>query len=190
MGQGPVQPIRRFRKEQGTGAEMRPAIIYGTVTGQAPVSHWPMSQVTVPEVFAKGHSPQFPSRFLSGEYSAKAKAMDDRVDGLSAKKKNNPKDENDYLSLVREKYSTVKIAANPAKYIDDGHAKPAGHLFHVAHDGKVKDQSAAKMNYPKNRVKKNCHATHFIFPLMGVQTTVLSETCELPLTWAPLENTQ
>ena len=113
--------------------------------------------------------------------------MDDRVDGLSAKKKNNRTDENDYLSLVREKYSTVKIAANPAKYIDDGHAKPAGHLFHVAHDGKVKDQSAAKMNYPKNRVKKNCHATHFIFLLMGVQTTVLSETCELPLTWAPLE---
>ena len=149
-----------------------------------------MSQVTVPEVFANGHSPQFPSRFLSGEYSAKAKAMDDRVDGLSAKKKSNPKDENDYLSLVREKYSTVKIAANPAKYIDDGHAKPAGHLFHVAHDGNVKDQSAAKMNYPKNRVKKNCHATHFIFLLMGVQTTVLSETCELPLTWAPLENTQ
>ena len=65
------------------------------------------------------------------------------------KRKNNPTDENDYLSLVREKYSTVKIAANPAKYIDDGHAKPAGHPLHVAHDGKVKDQSAAKMNYPK-----------------------------------------
>ena len=125
--------------------------------------------------------------------------MDDRVDELSAKKKNNPKDENYYLSLVREKYSTVKIAANPAKYIDDGHAKPTGHLFHVAHDGKVKDQSAAKMNYPKTkeriivaqiRVKKNCYATYFFFPLMGVQTTVLSETCELSLTWSPLENTQ
>ena len=70
---------------------MRPAIVYGIVTEQAPVSYWPMSQVTVPEVFAKGHSPQFPSRFLSGEYSAKAKAMDDRVDQLSAKKKKKSK---------------------------------------------------------------------------------------------------
>ena len=132
-----MQPIRHFRNEKGTGA--------------APLSYWPMSQVTVPEVFAKGHSPQFPSRFLSGEYSAKQKRWMIELTHKAQKRKTIQRDENDYLSLVREKYSTVKIAANPAKYIDDTHAKPAGHPLHVAHDGKVKDQSAAKMNYPKTK---------------------------------------
>ena len=34
--------IRRFRNaEKGTGAEMRPIIVFGIVTGDAPVSYWP-----------------------------------------------------------------------------------------------------------------------------------------------------
>ena len=43
---------------------MRPAIVSGIVTGDAPVSYWPifpLSLVTVPEVFAKINSDQFPS---------------------------------------------------------------------------------------------------------------------------------
>lgn len=45
---------------------MCPAIISGIVTGDAPVSYWPivfLSLVAVPEVFAKLNSAQFPSRF-------------------------------------------------------------------------------------------------------------------------------
>ena len=46
---------------------MRPAIVPGIVTGDAPLSYWlnffPLSLVTVPEVFAKVNSTQFPSRF-------------------------------------------------------------------------------------------------------------------------------
>ena len=34
--------IRHFRNEKGTGAEMRPAIASGIVTGHAPVSYWPI----------------------------------------------------------------------------------------------------------------------------------------------------
>ena len=48
----------------GTGAEMRYAIVSGIVTGDAPVSYWPLffslSLVTVPEVFAEVSSVQFP----------------------------------------------------------------------------------------------------------------------------------
>ena len=53
--------IYHFRNEKG--AEMRPAIVSGIVTGDAPVSYWPIflpSLVTVPEVFAKVNSTQFP----------------------------------------------------------------------------------------------------------------------------------
>ena len=58
-------PIFHFRSEKGTGAEMYPAIDSGIVTGDASVSYWPIfsqSLETVPEVFAKVHSSQFPSR--------------------------------------------------------------------------------------------------------------------------------
>ena len=44
---------------------MYPAIDSGIVTGDASVSYWPIfsqSLETVPEVFAKVHSSQFPSR--------------------------------------------------------------------------------------------------------------------------------
>ena len=54
-----------------TGAEVRPAVVSGIVTGDASVSYWPsflpLSPVTVPDVFAKVYSAQFSSRFLSGE---------------------------------------------------------------------------------------------------------------------------
>ena len=56
-------PIRHFRNEKVTGAEMLPAIILSTVTGDALVSYWPiffLSLVTIPEVFAKVNSAQFP----------------------------------------------------------------------------------------------------------------------------------
>ena len=52
--------------EKGTGTEMRPAIVSGIVIGDALISYWliffPLSQITVPEVFAKVNSAQFPSR--------------------------------------------------------------------------------------------------------------------------------
>ena len=41
---------------------MSPAIVSGIVTGDAPVSYWPiffLSLVTVPEVFARVNSAQF-----------------------------------------------------------------------------------------------------------------------------------
>ena len=44
---------------------MRHAIVSGIVTGEAPLSYWPISPlalVTVPEVFAKVNSTQFPTR--------------------------------------------------------------------------------------------------------------------------------
>ena len=45
---------------------MCPAIVCGIVTGDAPVSYWsifsPSLVITVPEVFAKVYSDQFPSR--------------------------------------------------------------------------------------------------------------------------------
>ena len=49
--------------------EMRLALVSGMVTGEAPVSFWPifsLSLVTVPEGFAKVKSAQFSSR-IQGE---------------------------------------------------------------------------------------------------------------------------
>ena len=51
---------------KGTGAKMRPAIVFGIVTGDVPVSYWPIFSlflITVPEVFANVKSVQFPSHF-------------------------------------------------------------------------------------------------------------------------------
>ena len=60
------------RNGVGTGAEVRPAIVSGIVTGDVPVSYWPiffcLSPVTVPEVFAEVNSVQSPSRFHTGEW--------------------------------------------------------------------------------------------------------------------------
>ena len=56
-------PIRHFRNEKVTGAEMLPAIILSIVTRDSLVSYWPiffLSLVTVPKVFAKVNSAQFP----------------------------------------------------------------------------------------------------------------------------------
>ena len=50
---------------------MRPAIVFGIVTGNAPVSYWlffSLSLVTIPEVFAKVNATQVPSCFFSGEF--------------------------------------------------------------------------------------------------------------------------
>ena len=59
-------PIGRFRiGEKGAGAEMRPAIVSGIVMGIFSV--FPLSQVTVPEVFGNVNSAQFSSRLLSVE---------------------------------------------------------------------------------------------------------------------------
>ena len=56
--------ILQFRNEKGTGT---PELFLGWFLGKAPVSYWPifffLSPVTVPEVFAKVNSVQFPSRF-------------------------------------------------------------------------------------------------------------------------------
>ena len=50
---------------------MRPAIASWIVTGDAPVSYWPMffplSLITAPDVFAKVDWVQFPSRFYRGK---------------------------------------------------------------------------------------------------------------------------
>ena len=56
------QAIAHFRNEKGTGAYMRPAIVSGSVTGDTPVSYWPVLEI-VPELFAKVNSAQFPSLF-------------------------------------------------------------------------------------------------------------------------------
>ena len=63
-----VDIIRLVRKENGTGADMRPATVSGIITDDAPVSaigrFFPRPYiVTFPEVFAKVNSAQFPSRF-------------------------------------------------------------------------------------------------------------------------------
>ena len=52
-----------FEHGKGTGDEMCPASVYGIVIRDAPVSYWPIFSrflVTVPEVFVKVHSVQFP----------------------------------------------------------------------------------------------------------------------------------
>ena len=59
--------IRHVRIEKENGAEMRPAMVPGIVTGDAPVSYWPiffLSLVTDPEVIARVNSAQFPSEWL------------------------------------------------------------------------------------------------------------------------------
>ena len=59
--------IRHVRIEKGTGAEMRPAMVPGIVTKDAPVSYWPiffLSLVTDPEGIARVNSAQFPSEWL------------------------------------------------------------------------------------------------------------------------------
>ena len=53
-------------KREGTGAEMRPAVVSGILTADAQVSYWPISFLTLetdPEVFAKVNSVQLPSGF-------------------------------------------------------------------------------------------------------------------------------
>ena len=53
---------RHFVNEKGTGGEICPAVVSGIVTGNAPVSYWPIFSpflVTVPKVFAKSNSAQF-----------------------------------------------------------------------------------------------------------------------------------
>ena len=64
--------IRHIKHEKGTETEMRLAIVSGIIFGDETVSYWPifsLSLVTVPKVFAKVNSVQFPSRFLSGEFA-------------------------------------------------------------------------------------------------------------------------
>ena len=54
-----------FRNEKGGEAEMCLAMVSGIAIEEAPVSYWPISPlalVTVPEVFAKVNSTQFPTR--------------------------------------------------------------------------------------------------------------------------------
>ena len=52
-----VDHIRYLRNEKGTGAEMRPAICSGIVTGDALVSYWPPE--TFPEVLRELNSGHF-----------------------------------------------------------------------------------------------------------------------------------
>ena len=67
------QAIHHFTiNEKGTGVEMCPAIVSGIVTRDATVSYWlifSLPLVTIPEVFAKVNSPQFPSHFYNGDYT-------------------------------------------------------------------------------------------------------------------------
>ena len=51
-----ISPILNVGNERGTGAEMRPAILVGIVTGNA------LSLLTAPEIFATVSSIQFSSR--------------------------------------------------------------------------------------------------------------------------------
>ena len=37
-----LSAIRHFRNDKGNGAEICPAIVSGMVTGDAPVSYWPI----------------------------------------------------------------------------------------------------------------------------------------------------
>ena len=65
-----ILPVSNVFVTLETGTNMRPAIDSGIVTGDLPVSYWPifpLSLTTVPEVFAKVNSTQFSSRFESGE---------------------------------------------------------------------------------------------------------------------------
>ena len=52
--------IRYFKNEKETIAEIRPAVVPGIVTGDAPVSYWPI--FPLPSSLKKVNSAQFPSR--------------------------------------------------------------------------------------------------------------------------------
>ena len=56
-----TKAIRHFRNERETGPCF--AKTSGIVTGDAPVSYWPIFPATVPGVFARVNSTQFPPRF-------------------------------------------------------------------------------------------------------------------------------
>ena len=52
-----------WENDKGTGAEMRLAIVFGIIAGDAQVSHWSilfLCLATVPEVFANVNSDQSP----------------------------------------------------------------------------------------------------------------------------------
>ena len=53
-----LSAIRHFRNDKGTGAEMCLAFVSGMVTGDVPVSYWPipLCPKQVPEFFAKVNS--------------------------------------------------------------------------------------------------------------------------------------
>ena len=70
--------ICHFRDEKGPGAEISDAIASGIVTGDAPLSYWPIffsSLATVPEGFAKANSTQSTSRFLTCEFVGLTKLL-------------------------------------------------------------------------------------------------------------------
>ena len=70
--------ICHFRDEKGPGAEISDAIASGIVTGDAPLSYWPIffsSLATVPEGFAKANSTQSTSHFLTGEFVGLTKLL-------------------------------------------------------------------------------------------------------------------
>ena len=70
--------ICHFRDEKGPGAEISDAIVSEIVTGDAPVSYWPIffvSLATVPQGFAKANSAQSTSRFLTGEFVGLTKLL-------------------------------------------------------------------------------------------------------------------
>ena len=61
-----ASPRRHFRNEMENGAEMNPAGVSGIVTGDTLLANFPPIPTlgTVPEVFAKVYSTQFPSFFF------------------------------------------------------------------------------------------------------------------------------
>ena len=61
-----LNPIHHFRDEKGTGAEMRPTIVYGVIIGDALVSYWSifsLSLVKVSKVLEQVNVTLFPSCF-------------------------------------------------------------------------------------------------------------------------------
>ena len=59
----PVCPFTTLETTRELEPKLRPAIVSGIVTGDAPVSYWPifsLSLVTVPKVFAKVKLAKFP----------------------------------------------------------------------------------------------------------------------------------
>ena len=71
-----TQRICHFTNERVTGAEIRPTVASGIVTGDASVSYWTilsLSLVTIPEVIAKVNS--FFFMFLRWQMKAKVKLL-------------------------------------------------------------------------------------------------------------------